>query len=167
MRRPRPGAQRRQGPAPRLALGLVLVLGVALAGCGGGAKDVGPDRGVDQTLALDAGQTARLDDQALITFVNVVNESRCPKNAMCPWAGTATVRLKLRPRDDQPADDPWLELLAVLNGGVSRDDTAGLIPVETAGYVVTLLELRPEPVAGVSVLESSYRAVVRVKKPPG
>ncbi len=145
---------------------IALTPALMLSGCGG-APQVAPGQGVNQTLSLDAGQTVRLDDAALLTFANVVNDNRCPRGATCAWAGTATVRLKLRPRDSKPSDDPWLELLTILNGGVAKGEETGLIPVETAGYVVTLLELRPEPVAGMSVLESSYRAVVRIRKPAG
>lgn len=132
----------------------------ALSGCSG-AKQVPPAEDLDQTLSLDPGQTVRLDDETLLTFSNVINDSRCPKGATCVWAGTATLRLNLRTRDASPGE---VEVLVVLNGGVAKDDSAGLIPVEADGYLFTLLALQPEPIAGVSVLESNYRATIHVQK---
>ena len=110
-----------------------------------------------QSFSLDEGQTGTLSNGGKITFANVVNESRCPKDVQCVWAGTATVRLRLVPAPGEPASD----LLAVLPGGVGKDDLADQLPVDTLGVSVTLAELLPYPVAGQE--PGRHRALVRVR----
>jgi hypothetical protein len=132
----------------RLSLLLVLVL----AGCAHA-----PQGGKTQTLSLEEGQTGTLSNGGKITFANVVNESRCPTGVQCVWAGTATVRLHLVPE----AGGPSADVLAVLPGGVGKDDVANQLPVDTLGVSVTLAELLPYPVANKE--PGRHRALVRVR----
>src|SRR5262245_47462864 len=90
-----------------------------------------PAGGKAQTLSLDEGQTAVLTGGGKLTFANVVNESRCPTGVQCVWAGTATVRFHLVPSGHSGAD-----VLAVLPGGVGRDDLANQLPVDTLGVSI-------------------------------
>ena len=115
-----------------------------------------PKGGPDQTLSLLEGQTAELARGGRLQFANVVNESRCPKDVTCIWAGTATVRLRLIP---EPGDT--VDVLAVLPGGVAKEDVANQIPVDTLGTSLTLVELSPYPTAGGGSGERR-RALVRV-----
>ena len=132
----------------RLSLLLVLVL----AGCAHA-----PQGGKTQTLSLEEGQTGTLSNGGKITFANVVNESRCPTGVQCVWAGTATVRFRLVPASGEPAAD----VLAVLPGGIGKDDVANLLPVDTLGVSVTLAELVPYPEANKE--PGRRRALVRVR----
>jgi hypothetical protein len=128
----------------------VLVAGT-LASCAHAPKGA-----ADQTLSLLEGQSAELTRGGRVQFANVVNDSRCPKNVTCVWAGTATVLLKLIPE----AGDT-VNVLAVLPGGVAKDDVANQIAIDTLGTSLTLVELEPYPVAGASGGERK-RALVRV-----
>ena len=129
-----------------------LLLALLAAGCAHT-----PQGGTTQSFSLDEGQSGTLSNGGKITFANVVNESRCPKDVQCVWAGTATVRFRLVPRPGEPASD----VLAVLPGGVGKDDTANLLPVDTLGVSVTLAELQPYPVSGQE--PGRHRALVRVR----
>ena len=131
---------------------LSLLLVIALAGCAHA-----PSGGKTQTFSLDEGQTGHLSNGGKITFTNVVNESRCPTGVQCVWAGTATVRFHLVPSSGGEA----AEVLAVLPGGIGKDDVANLLPVDTLGVSVTLAELLPYPVANVK--PTRHRALVRVR----
>jgi hypothetical protein len=137
-------------------LGVVgaLALVTTLASCAH-VKGGGPA----QTFSLNEGQRAGLNNGGSITFANVVNESRCPKGVQCVWAGTVTARFRLVPASGGEAVD----VLAVLPGGVSKDDAAGLLPVDTVGVTITLLELTPYPVAGQDPKSVTHRALVRVR----
>jgi hypothetical protein len=140
--------------SPLLAMAVILVL----ASCSAlGIK--GSGEAVDQTLSLGVGQDAELSNGAEFGFSNVVNDSRCPKDATCVWAGTATARFWIR---EARADS--LFVLAVLNGGTSRTDTGAHLPTEIGDYRVTLLELEPYPVAGQRTPGSRYRAMARVER---
>jgi hypothetical protein len=136
---------------------LALVLGAA---CSSAPK---PGTPIDQTISLSAGQAPyRLVDGAEVRFANVVNDSRCPVDATCVWAGTATINLAFKPAG---ASDE-LEVLAVLPGGVSPDDVASLIPVDADGYRITLTRLDPVPRtdAREGAAGGSARATLRIEK---
>ena len=72
------------------------------------------------------------------------------------WAGTATARFQLIPS----AGSSEVDVLAVLPGGVSKDDIANLLPVDTLGVRLTLVELLPYPEAGKE--PGKRRAVLKV-----
>jgi hypothetical protein len=101
----------------------------------------------DDTLTATLGQTATTRDGALaVTFVRLVNESRCPANAVCVWEGDAAVRLHGRTRSD-----------AVETTIHTRLDPKVL---EVRGYKVSLLEVHPYPGTGND--QQTPRVVVRV-----
>ena len=145
-----------------VAVGLLPVLAscsvLGLSHTGGGSR--APARGPSETLSLYVDQSAGLEDRARIGFGNVVNDSRCPRGTKCIWAGTATVRLWLVP----PGGDS-VAVLAVLPGGVGREETGAVLPADTLGYRLTLLELEPYPEAGRSFAGVRPRALVRVELP--
>jgi hypothetical protein len=54
------------------------------------------DVSLDQQFTLAPGQTARIPGQGLsVRFDSVTGDSRCPIDAVCVWAGDATVRLTI------------------------------------------------------------------------
>ncbi|MGZ8378305.1 MAG: hypothetical protein ACXW0Z_13855 [Gemmatirosa sp.] len=56
---------------------------------------VGEDR-LGDTVRVVHGQQAVLDGQRLVVgFTDLLDDSRCPANAMCVWQGNAAVRLRL------------------------------------------------------------------------
>ena len=47
----------------------------------------------DQDFILHVGQRAKLDGVFTIAFKSVLNDSRCPINVTCVWAGNGRVEL--------------------------------------------------------------------------
>lgn len=85
----------------------VLATALAAAGCranGGPADpqsepvpDVTWGVALDDTLQVPLGAERTADGgRVAVRFVAKVNDSRCPANAMCVWAGDASVRLVVR-----------------------------------------------------------------------
>lgn len=63
--------------------GLVLTFG-ALAAC----NNAIPDYTLDEQFTLNPGQSAQIKaERLLITFDEVLNDSRCPEDAICIWQG--------------------------------------------------------------------------------
>jgi hypothetical protein len=139
-----------------LLVAMPIALALALSSCAHAPR---PQRGSAQLFALNEGQTANLSNGGRLTFMNVVNESRCPKGTNCVWAGTATARFRLQP---DPHSRDGADVLAVLPGGVGRADAAGQLPVEARGATITLIELTPYPISGGRTAEGRRRALVRV-----
>jgi hypothetical protein len=71
---------------------LILAGMLALAGCATPAPfPDDPKVTPGEEFTLPAGGSASIDDRYLVTFENVLEDSRCPMNARCVWEGNARV----------------------------------------------------------------------------
>ena len=52
-----------------------------------------------RTLVLGVGEAATLDDGSRLTYLRLVNDSRCPLDVQCVWAGDAEIALQWRAAD--------------------------------------------------------------------
>ena len=50
-------------------------------------------------VQLGIGETARLADGSRLSYLRLVNDSRCPPGVQCVWAGDAEIRLRWQPED--------------------------------------------------------------------
>lgn len=113
-------------------------------------RDVGPAPAVDgvPTVTDAALNYAALGQQVTVggprvTPLEVVEDSRCPMNARCVWAGQ--VRLKIR---------------IELGSGTSETEITSGKPIPVADGQLELADVRPDKVAGQgsgSVDPGSYR----------
>lgn len=82
-----------------------------------------------------------------LTPKEVVSDSRCPSQVQCVWAGTVEVRTVMATK--------------VSHGEhVLKID----VPQVFGDYVVTLVQVTPDPKAGVEIPSSSYRFEYEVKE---
>ena len=51
----------------------------------------------EQTMSLNLGAQARLADGSRLTYLRLVNDSRCPPGVQCIWAGDAEIELRWEP----------------------------------------------------------------------
>lgn len=94
----------------------------------GGDTSPIPEQAPDETLTYAAlGQTVRIDGPS-VTPIAVLEDSRCPMNARCVWAGQ--VRLSLR-----------------IGRGETIEITSGK-PIHVADGTLELVETRPDKMAG-------------------
>lgn len=112
-----------------------------------------------QTAALGEGFTLRVGESASIEgaslqvgFLEVANDSRCPKGERCVWEGDATVRI-------------WVQRGA---GAKEKRDlhTSGKAQdsADDSGHEVRLLRLAPEPVSGRTIEQRDYVATLQVSR---
>jgi len=107
---------------------LTVIAAAALAACATmPAPDVGPTAGL--------GQIARVEG-LIVRPVRVVEDSRCPINARCVWAGRM--------------------ILHALVGGAGYDLTLGE-PLAIAGGHLTLVAAEPGKTAGHETDPAAYR----------
>ena len=97
---------------------------------------------------LSVGQEAKLQGSAVvIRFRGVTEDSRCPSDVQCVWAGDAVVALSLT---GAGSSDPSLH--------TTLDPKA----VQYAGRTITLVGVKPIPRSGTKIPALEYVATLRV-----
>ena len=92
---------------------------------------------------LRVNETAYIADTRLsIQVVAVPEDSRCPTDVVCVWAGNARVSLALREGTSAEGGD--------VNSTVQPRTLTRL------GYAVELVDVRPSPVSGQPILPGAY-----------
>lgn len=85
-----------------------------------------------QTVSLRVGEQKTLARHLKIRFVEVAEDSRCPKNAQCIWAGNAKVKIAVT---KGTMKTPILEL----------NSTSDPRSAEYGGYEFTFVSLTEKP----------------------
>jgi hypothetical protein len=107
-----------------------------------------------EELELRLGETGYIADTRFAVRADAVPEdSRCPQNAVCVWAGNARVSLTLRDGTNSAAVD--LSSTLEPHGAIRW------------GYEVRLVDVRPTPMAGQPIAPASYVIRLVVSRAPG
>lgn len=113
---------------------LLLVTAIVSASCSTSAT--GPQDPLPREVVLRLGQEVTVEGTVLhLAFTRLVDDSRCPANVVCVWAGNAAVKVGIA-----LAMSPAHPL--ILNTGVEPRS------VKQNGFRVTLLEVTPYPGTG-------------------
>lgn len=127
---------------------IAILLCVALAGCSSvrsqETKTVEP--GGEVTLAPGETVSVKAADMK-VRFLGVTEDSRCPRDVNCIWAGQVKVRLEIRSR--HAASQP-----EIAEGG----------SVVESGYRVTLVRVEPRPVSTARIAPAEYRATLKLDR---
>jgi len=121
---------------------------LALAGCGAAparqARTV--DLGVEATLA--PGSTVSVKGTELnVRFVAVSDDSRCPKDVTCIWAGEVKVQLEIQLAQN-------VSRVEFLEGGVKA----------SGPYRVMLVRVEPQPTSKARIAPQDYRATLKIER---
>ena len=104
----------------------------------------------NREFEIAVGQEARLQGTDIVLrFGGVANDSRCPSDVQCVWAGNAVVGLSLR-QGEGPATD------AVLNTTLDPKIT------KFGGYTIKLVGLKPVPDTGKAISGGEYVATLEI-----
>ncbi len=131
---------------------------VVLSACGSSTDpDVNMDGAIVTTpieFTLRYGDERQVEGTVLrVGFAAVLDDSRCPQDVTCVWQGNAEV---------------VLGLTIGMGPTVALHLNTGLEPgaAEWSGMLVTLVELTPVPLAGVSIPKTDYQVKLRVEPLP-
>lgn len=138
----------------RQALYGVLILGLvmAISGCEFlevlNPPDIEPGIALDQVFELKIGEFARIPAaNVVVTFVDVLEDSRCAVDVLCPWAGNAKVLVRV---EETGRETQLIELNSTLDPrevffGDYRVDFISIVPhqrsdleIKRDQYVVSL-----------------------------
>ncbi|WP_374086694.1 hypothetical protein [Methylomicrobium lacus] len=107
---------------------------------------------LDKECTLGLGQSAMTaDGKLVIKFKAVLEDSRCPVNVVCVWAGNGKVEFEVIDIDGQKKS-------VALN--TEEEPKAAAFK----GHRLTLLSLDPPRRDGVSLLPEDYFVTIRVQK---
>jgi hypothetical protein len=104
------------------------------------------------TLRIGEQKTAK-DAGIKVKFVSVVEDSRCPANVNCIWAGNAKVQIRIT---DTKGRAP-AETVVLNTNGTPQSERFYV-------YSVSVVGLTPQPGANGRVNKSRYRLVVNVER---
>ena len=107
---------------------------------------------LDKEFSLGIGQTASIEGEKLvIKFKAVLEDSRCPINVVCVWAGNGKVELEALDIDRQ-------NKTVILN--TEEEPRA----VTLKGHKLKLISLNPPRVDGASISPQDYSVMLLVEK---
>ena len=135
---------------------------VLLSGCAGGAGSrpkcetpTGQNPVLGSSFNLRYAEHSTLAGENLtLTFVQVLEESRCPAGVQCIWEGNAKVGVKA---EKPPSRAATLELNT--SGRYDREATY-------QGYKVQLLQVVPHPRPGHTLQATDYCANLKIVRAP-
>ena len=120
----------------------LLIAAMIVANIGCAASPTEPS----SSASLRFGQHADLAG-VRIAFADI-NDSRCPKQVVCAWAGDAAVRLE--------SGTAYIVL--------HTNPQAGSATGTLNGVTITLLDVRPEPITSDGVRKSDYVVTLRTSE---
>ena|SRR5687767_7974024 len=135
----------------------VATMGLVLSACatpsqpgGAGSPTTAIQVQANREFEIAVGQEARLQGTDIVLrFGGVANDSRCPSDVQCVWAGNAVVGLSLRQGEAAATD-------AALNTTLDPRIT------KFGGYTIKLIDLKPVPNTGKAIPAGEYVAILEV-----
>jgi hypothetical protein len=122
---------------------VLLLIAFALAACGrGGAATL------NEPIQLAPGEWAHFAAEDLeLEFVGIAEDSRCPNDATCVWAGQVVVQLTLRRNNRNK------EVLAKDSKAVAVD-----------GYTISILQVLPARASSGPLPPADYRVTLKITR---
>lgn len=96
--------------------------------------------------------------QMNVTFKRISEDSRCPKDVTCVWAGVAVAQVEIMGTATRPMT---LNLASIDNKGRNYNTST-----EFNGYTISLVDVQPYPGAteGAKALNGKYKIGITIKK---
>ena len=121
---------------------------LALTGCVAAKPPENRAVGTGASVTLGVGEAASIQGTPVsLRFVGVIEDSRCPSDTTCVWAGEVKVQLEFleRGKDPRPVE---LKLNESTNA---------------AERTVTLMQVEPHPRSNVRIAANGYRATLKLE----
>jgi len=129
----------------RVSVASIVSLGVLGAGCGGGLTTVNQ---LPATVTLRIGQEVQLTSpEVMFRLDEVVQDSRCPVDAVCIQAGSVTLKFLVT----HPSEPAGFELI------LDSDRPDG-----TTGVVLRVTGVTPVPRVGITIDPEDYRVSLEI-----
>lgn len=125
-----------------------LLLAISLVACKSGGAPAARVASLGQEIQLAPAEQATFDSHGLtVEFVKVVEDSRCPGDVTCVWAGEVKVQLSTRMRAAE---------------AVQHRITAGQ-DATVGEFRITVVQVQPERVSTREISPEEYRVTLKVE----
>ncbi|MBC8024364.1 MAG: hypothetical protein H7Y89_00085 [Steroidobacteraceae bacterium] len=126
--------------------GTAILMCLALVGCSAARTQETTATDLGEEITLAPGATASVEGAEMtVRFVAVTEDSRCPLDVTCIWAGEVKVQFAIR-------------ISQVASQMTLREGDSAAAGV----YRVTLLRVEPRPASTARVVASEYRATLKI-----
>ena len=102
------------------------------------------------TVQINHQKTA-FKNKLIVKFVELVEDSRCPKDTACIQAGTAKIKIEVR----KPKAAPQTFELNTSENPQS---------VSFGGYEIKLIDVNPQPASNIRINRNGYTATLSIRK---
>ena len=116
-----------------------------------------PTRQIERgnSVHMRLGETVGFPEGVKVTFMEVFEDSRCPSDVTCVWAGRVTVGLLIE-IDSQIPTNVLLSLGTLSEGYVNE--------ILLGDIWITLISVRPHPISTISTQPEDYLIDLMIKK---
>jgi len=104
------------------------------------------------TLAFQKEVTLKKTDLR-IEFVEVLEDSRCPSDAICGWAGVVKVNITITEGEKETT-------LELLKPGQNIEGTGSTVSYDS--YQIQLIKVTPYPKTTTTIKPSDYEAILKI-----
>ena len=137
----------------KLCLSIVFLCTVLSAVSGCGKDEYKDERAIGEEFSLHIGETVSIKGEQLrIEFLEISEDSRCPRNVTCIWEGRAIAIIEISKGDSS-------QNIELVVPGLT--DTPAKTQFEEYEFVFKIL---PYPEAEVQISRDEYRLVLTVNK---
>ena len=125
-----------------------LIAGMLFMVLAAGAMPVFAKQG--QTVEVLINKQVAAQGGVKIAFVELVEDSRCPVDVDCVWAGNAKIRVRVTKNGRSKV--------------IELNTMSGKALPEFGGYKFKLMGLTPEPRSNIRINRNGYKASIQVTK---
>ena len=126
---------------------VALLLIVSLAACKSAGAPVSHAASLDQEVELAPTEQAVFDAHGLsVEFVRVLEDSRCPTDATCVWAGEVKVQLSIR----------------IGTAAAEQQEVTVGQPATVGEFQLLIVKVQPERVSTREISAEQYRIALQV-----
>lgn len=141
---------------------IIIVIIVFIFGCSESEKTPNSDGNdnsypqikLEEPFNLKFGQTILIDTVNIkVKFLKVTEDSRCPSDVVCIWAGQVSVLLNVNNNRNDVGD-------IKLTLGQNKDEAVK----DIGGYFLKLIDVKPYPISTQKIEQSDYVITLVVSK---
>jgi len=104
---------------------------------------------LNETLQLNIGS---------VTFLEIIEDSRCPKEVTCIWSGRAKVRVAIQKKDKETYQKE------IIIGELLEGESSNKVLFSTEDHTISVIDLYPLPSSNVDQEDVTFELLVHIER---